>query len=196
MKTRSVKTEKVIDRALLLLRSEGDRGVTMRRVAQDADMSLSNVQYYFKNKDALLKAMADRYFYRCLEDIEGEQFIAAGDDAKAALREMLESFLAHGLEVSNMCRVFREYWALATRNEEIEAYLVNYYRELATVLKQKLRPLAAEERVLDEAVSMFIPLVEGYSITCPALPCGIRQMTELTSDLLYAVLQGDRRCRD
>ena len=195
MKTRTVKAEKVIDRALVLLRTEGDRGVTMRRVAQDADMSLSNVQYYFKNKDALLKAMADRYFYRCLEDIEEEPVISAEGDVKAALGQMLERFLAHGLEVSDMCRVFREYWALAARNAEIEAYLVSYYRDLAKVFKEKLRPLAVDERALDEAVSMFIPLVEGYSITCPALPCGIREMTELTRDLLYDVLRGDKHDR-
>ena len=192
MKERSAKAERVIDCAMALLRNEGDRGVTMRRVAQDAGMSLSNVQYYFKNKDALLKAMADRYFYQCLEDIEGEQFLFETGDTKAALRLVIRNFLAHGLEVSDMCRVFREYWALATRNAEIEDYLVNYYSRLAAVLKEKLRPLAVDELALDEAVSMFIPVVEGYSITCPALPIDIDRMTELTADLLLSVLHRER----
>ncbi len=192
MKERGAKAEKVIDCATALLRNEGDRGVTMRRVAQDAGMSLSNVQYYFKNKDALLKAMADRYFYQCLEDIESEQFPGEAGDAKAALHPVIESFLAHGLEVSDMCRVFREYWALATRNAAIESYLVNYYTRLAVVLKDKLRPMAVDEPALDEAVSMFIPVVEGYSITCPALPIDIDRMTELTADLLLSVLHRER----
>ena len=189
MKERSAKAEGVIDCAMALLRNEGDRGVTMRRVAQDAGMSLSNVQYYFKNKDALLKAMADRYFYRCLEDIEGEQFLFEADDVKTALRLVIRSFLAHGLEVSDMCRVFREYWALATRNTEIEGYLVNYYSRLAAVVKNKLRPLTVDEPALNEAVSLFIPIVEGYSITCPALPVDIDRMTELTTGLLLDVLR-------
>ena len=193
MKDRGAKAERVIDCAMALLRKEGDRGVTMRRVAQDAGMSLSNVQYYFKNKDALLKAMADRYFYQCLEDIEGEQFLLDADGAKAALRPVIRSFLAHGLEVSDMCRVFREYWALATRNAEIEDYLVNYYSRLAAVLKDKLRPLAVDEPALGEAVSLFIPIVEGYSITCPALPVDIDRMTELTADLLLSVLYRKRK---
>ncbi len=192
MKERSAKAQGVIDCAMALLRNEGDRGVTMRRVAQDAGMSLSNVQYYFKNKDALLKAMADRYFYQCLEDIEGEQFLFETGDTKAALRLVIRNFLAHGLEVSDMCRVFREYWALATRNAEIEDYLVNYYSRLAAVLKEKLRPLAVDELALDEAVSMLIPVVEGYSITCPALPIDIDRMTELTADLLLSVLHRER----
>lgn len=192
MKERGAKAEKVIDCAMALLRNEGDRGVTMRRVAQDAGMSLSNVQYYFKNKDALLTAMADRYFYQCLEDIESEQFPDDTSGAKAALRPVVLSFLAHGLEVSDMCRVFREYWALATRNAAIESYLVNYYTRLAVVLKDKLRPLAVDEPALDEAISLFIPVVEGYSITCPALPVDIDRMTDLTTDLLLSVLRGKR----
>lgn len=73
---------------------------------------------------------------------------------------------------------------------------MNYYRKLAQVFKENLPPLAANERALDEAVSMFMPLVEGYSITCPALPCGIHEMTGLTSDLLYAVLQEGERTWD
>ena len=192
MKERGAKAERVIDCAMALLRNEGDRGVTMRRVAQDAGMSLSNVQYYFKNKDALLKAMADRYFYQCLEDIEGEPFLFETNDQTAALRAVSRNFLAHGLEVSDMCRVFREYWALATRNAEIENYLVNYYSRLSAVLKDKLRPLAIDESALDEAVSLFIPVVEGYSITCPALPVDIDRMTELTADLLLSALHRER----
>lgn len=50
------------------------------------------------------------------------------------------------LEVSEMCWIFREYWALATRNAEIEDYLVKYYRRLAAVFKDKLRPLVVDER--------------------------------------------------
>ena len=91
-----------------------------------------------------------------------------------------------------MCRVFREYWALATRNAEIADYLMNYYSRLAAVLKEKLRPLAVDEPALDEAVSLFIPVVEGYSITCPALPVDIDRMTELTADLLLSLLHRGR----
>ena len=59
-------------------------------------MSLSNVQYYFKNKDALLKAMADRYFYRCLEDIEGERFIATVYEFEQIVIELKAKVLEGG----------------------------------------------------------------------------------------------------
>ncbi|GAL09454.1 hypothetical protein JCM19233_420 [Vibrio astriarenae] len=65
MSKKSAKIEKVLDISIELLRQEGDYGVSMRKVATLAEMSLSNVQYYFKTKDDLLKAMADRYFQQC-----------------------------------------------------------------------------------------------------------------------------------
>ena len=188
MKPKQPTAEKVIDVALALLRNEGDRGVTMRRVAQEAGMSLSNVQYHFRTKDVLLRALADRYFQRCLEEIRAEELTIPGEEVRPILERALGHFLSHGLEVSEMCRIFREYWALATRNEEIASYLVNYYRDMAEILKDQLRPLARNDEALDEAVSLLIPLVEGYTITCPSLPCEIDRMTHLTTELLLSAL--------
>jgi len=40
-----------------LLKDVGSEGLSMRKVAQKADMSLSNVQYYFKTKELLLAGL-------------------------------------------------------------------------------------------------------------------------------------------
>ncbi|MCG7962859.1 MAG: TetR/AcrR family transcriptional regulator, partial [Candidatus Thiodiazotropha taylori] len=93
------KPEKIIDHALELLKTKGDHGLTMRQVAQRSEMSLSNAQHYFKNKDELLKAMADRYFGACIEDIRGQASINVEGNIDAQLSEMLVGFLKHGLEV-------------------------------------------------------------------------------------------------
>lgn len=185
---KTAKTEKIIDCALLLLKTEGDYGVTMRQVAVRADMSLSNVQYYFKNKDELLKAMADRYFQACLDDIRSIESIQPVDDIKRALSAMLKEFLAHGLEISEMCRIFREYWAIATRNPVIESYLKNYYASLSEVLSEKLQPVAANDKALEKATSVIIPFVEGYTITAPALSKDIHEVNEMLTDIVCGLL--------
>ncbi|MES9993997.1 MAG: TetR/AcrR family transcriptional regulator [Candidatus Thiodiazotropha sp.] len=183
------KIEKIVDCGLLLLKTEGDYGVTMRQVAVKAEMSLSNVQYYFKNKDELLKAMADRYFNACIEDVEGLDSIASNKKQKQALSKMLKSFLSHGLEISEMCHIFREYWAIATRNEEIQRYLRDYYVSLSAVLADKLRPLATNENTLSEAVSIIIPYVEGYSITALSMPKDINQVADILTDTVLGLLK-------
>ena len=173
------KSEKVIDCGLELLKERGDHGLTMRQVALKAEMSLSNVQYYFKEKNDLLTAIADRYFNECLEDIEKKPALASGSNLQSDLSKLLREFLEHGLEVSEMCRIFREYWAIATRNQTIENYLSDYYRRLAEILSDKLRNASVSEKAVLTAVSVIIPFVEGYSITALSLPRNIDGMTDL-----------------
>lgn len=187
MSKKTPKTEKILNIAIELLKHEGDFGITMRRVASLAEMSLSNVQYYFKNKDALLKAMADRYFQQCLSDIAGQPALSA----RAKLAPFVHTFLLHGHELSDMCRIFREYWALSTRNETIDAYLSDYYQTLASILADKLRPLAADESALTKAVSILLPYVEGYSVTAPSLPETLETMNTLVEKILWQCLQGE-----
>jgi len=183
------KAEKIIDCALMLLKTEGDHGVTMRQVAQRSDMSLSNVQYYFKNKDELLKAMADRYFGLCIQDIQGQVGLTEQGDIEAELSAMLLEYLRHGLEISEMCRIFREYWAIATRNEAIDQYLTDYYKRLIEALSRKLEPASASPEALTHAVSLIIPYVEGYTITSRALPVDIEQASRMLVTLVMSVLR-------
>ncbi len=182
------KSETIIDCALELLNTQGDHGVTMRQVAQCADISLSNVQYYFKNKDELLTALANRYFNNCLEDIRQLPVLTDGDDLSSELAQMLRGFLSHGLEVSEMCRIFREYWAIATRNDVIEKYLSDYYLEMSDILSEKLRPISASPEALSSAVSVIIPFVEGYSITAHSLPKNIDGVTELLTSTVMSLI--------
>ena len=187
------KPEKIIDCALELLKTQGDHGVTMRQVAQRSEMSLSNAQHYFKNKDELLKAMADRYFGNCIEDIRGQASITAEGDIYTELSEMLMEFLKHGLEVSEMCRIFREYWAIATRNQVIEQYLTDYYKSMIETLSNKLQAVAASPAALEKAVSLIIPYVEGYSITAKALPIDIEEANRMFVTMVVAILSDKAR---
>ena len=186
---KNAKAEKVLDVALLLLKNEGDYGVTMRKVAALADMSLSNVQYYYKNKDALLKSMADRYFQSCLEQIKKIDTIQSDDCWKLEIEKLLRGFLVHGLEVTDMCRLFREYWAISTRNQAIDEHIKQYYREMVVILSDKLRPVAQSEQGLAKAVSVIIPFSEGYSITALAMPEDINSITSILQSLVVNLLQ-------
>ncbi len=185
---KNTKTEKVLDVAFELLKSAGDHGVTMRQVASTAGMSLSNVQYYYKTKDELLKALADRYFNTCLEELKSVKPVESRATLEEDLERLLVLFLQHGIEVTEMCCVFREYWAISTRNEEISNHIDQYYKEMVKILSDKLSPAAKSEEGLTKAVSFFIPYVEGYSITANAMPNNIQSITEslivIISDLL------------
>ena len=187
---KNAKSEKVVDCALALLTEQGDHGLTMRQVAQRAEMSLSNVQYYFKNKDALLTAVADRYFNQCLVEVQQQPVQLSQANLKPELTKMLREYLAHGLEISEMCRIFREYWAIATRNPAIAEYLSNYYRQLGDSVAEKLQPVAASPQAISNAVSVIIPFVEGYTITAASLPRSFEDISEQLTNIVIQQLTG------
>lgn len=187
MPKKSAKVERILDIAIELLKTEGDFGVTMRKVASVADMSLSNVQYYFKTKDDLLKAVADRYFQQCLDDLRALPVM----EEEKALRPIVSMLLSHGHELSDMCRIFREYWAISTRNESIESYLSDYYQTMVVVMKEKIAPLAKDQTSQSRAVSILIPFVEGYSVTAKAMPVSLDEMVDTIEAILLVNLRGD-----
>ncbi len=55
------KIEHMLNCAMTLLKDSGDQGLTMRKIAETANMSLSNVQYYFKTKELLLGALLEGF---------------------------------------------------------------------------------------------------------------------------------------
>lgn len=138
----------------------------MRKVANLSEMSLSNVQYYFKTKNDLLIAVADRYFAKGLTEMREMAVVKTEDE----LTDFVRAFLQHGLEISEMCRIFREYWAISTRNQAIKEYLDSYYQSYFSVVSEKLSPLTRSESNLSNAVAIFLSTTEGYSVTAPSIP--------------------------
>ena len=58
----SSKIEHILNCAMSILKESGDQGLTMRKIAEAADMRLSNVQYYFKTKELLLGALLEGFY--------------------------------------------------------------------------------------------------------------------------------------
>ena len=49
----------IIQAATTVLKDFGTEGLTMRKVATEAEMSLGNLQYHFRNQTALMAGLAD-----------------------------------------------------------------------------------------------------------------------------------------
>ncbi|MBE1299259.1 MAG: hypothetical protein GJ680_05060 [Alteromonadaceae bacterium] len=90
-----------------------------------------------------------------------------------------------------MCRIFREYWAISTRNKVIDEYIKQYYRDWAGILCDKLKLVSKTEKGLSRAVSLFIPFVEGYSIAALAMPERIDVVAKDLTDALWGLLSSD-----
>lgn len=190
------KRQKIIEVALILLKTQGDYGLTMRKVASNSGVSLSNVQYYFKNKNDLLKAMADKYFNDCLEQLRGIELVDSNTSAnkkndidEEKIREFIKPLLTHGWETSEMCQIFREYWAISTRNTDIEAYIEQYYQKMSAIIMDRFSLVSQSNFGLPVAVSLLISFVEGYSITAKSMPTDFDKIVDVLTSIIINILR-------
>jgi AcrR family transcriptional regulator len=118
----SVTTEKGMSRAhdILyaargLLAADGYSGLSMRRVAAEVGMSLSNVQHYYQSKDSLLEALllyTMDVFQAKMDGISAEMTSASRSEQFLSTVDMFLEEITDPVTHA----IFFEIWALASRN--------------------------------------------------------------------------------
>lgn len=183
MSSRKDRKSHIIQSALTVLKEVGSEGLTMRLVATNAGMSLGNLQYHFKDKPALLAGMAKRYFEDCTDMLDQYQHNPTTGAERERIQNLISFFMDHVDHISDMCRIFREIWALSTRDNVVHDQLINYYQTMVEKLSEKLAPFYDDPEKTKKAVTLLLPYFEGYSITTKALPLTKDQTTELLTQL-------------
>ena len=158
----------VIQSAIEVLKTQGMEGLTMRKVAAQAGMSLGNLQYHYPSKTALIAGLVAHYFAEC------EKLLDDYEHKPASLERQLHALVLFHLsrmeELSDMCKIFREIWALSTRDPQLHEQLMGYYRVTLEKLSGLIAAMGAKKREADLIASLFLPFIEGYSITAHAMP--------------------------
>ncbi len=166
MKTENPKKQERIDSilntALNILRDKGANGLTMRQVASHCNITLSNVQYYFKNRDELLRGMVSHCLGNCEKVIEEH----LNNNTYSTHRELIHSIIKLGMvdnrELTELRTIFREFQAISSRNPSIKAFLENYYAEIS----ERYSALFNSFRIKNSRLiaGLIISFTEGYSV--------------------------------
>lgn len=174
----------VMAHALELLTEAGYQGLTMRGIADRCGMSLSNVQYYFRTKDELIAEIAERYFAEC-DTILSAYFAEHGPvETRDGLQGLVGLFLEHGRDMTDMCRVFRELWAIGSRNQHVAEQLDHHYRRLGARLGQFLKYPSTDVAKVERMVALLLVISEGYSIVARSQPMDHEQATAFYTGIL------------
>ncbi|NRA28923.1 MAG: TetR/AcrR family transcriptional regulator [Parvularculaceae bacterium] len=180
----SPKQRQILEAALALLSEVGGTGLSMRKLAERADMRLSNVQYYFPSRDDVLRSMVQLYFEECTDSIH--ELTAASDatTTEERLRYLVRLGLSHGETLSEMCKIFRELWAVAGRNEAVHDCLMDYYRGFADVVSIFIVGREVASSVHERVKAILIPYFEGYSIAAPSLSLSVDEVEDMLFDMI------------
>lgn len=186
----SAKIEHILNCAMNILKESGDQGLTMRKVAEEADMRLSNVQYYFKTKELLLAALLEGFL---VEYAESMSLLTFSDLLSAEKRlGQLMLHILNDVEKSDCAVVFKEIWAIAERNSAVKKAVDDYYGQFHAMLFDELKKVAPEgckKTTLNNAVAILLPFIEGYCITSPNLKIPANKLSQQLARVLYQLLK-------
>jgi AcrR family transcriptional regulator len=188
MSKAELKRQFILQQTEALLIREGGAALSMRKVADACAMSLGNLQYHYATREALLEALLASFIANYVALVRDRPFQPTGD-----LQRDLSGILSSGLELldrTEASRVFKELWAAAQQSDSLAAEMTAYYRELARFYAQTLRSLdqTAGDENINRAVSVLMPLLEGYCVTRSALPHDRRELAEIWARAISATL--------
>lgn len=167
MTTRGEETRaNIASAALELLREKGSAGLTMRGVASATGLSLSNVQYHFKTRAALLDGLTTHHLRRCSDAFEQ----AVRDAGAVSLRTILAASLCDE-RVLATGPAFRELFALARAEPNVHAQLTAYYAASLERFADFLGTISeASHDTRLEVATVLMTSIEGAYLLIDATP--------------------------
>lgn len=169
MEKKEDKKKIIIQVTIALLGEEGADTLSMRKVAKSAGISLSNLQYYYNSKDALLVATVEQYFKGCQEEVTEKLPLLTTEDGVLSTQffEQLLGLLLYNGKENRQTIMFREIAALSSRNKELEAAVDKYYKEYCIWLTALISKYTSHP---EKVICLIVPYLEGFANMGTTLP--------------------------
>lgn len=161
-----VRREQIVRATIRCLARDGYAGLTMKRVALEADVSQGILHYYFRDKAAMLAAAALRVTTDLDRRVAAE---ARGTrDARGRLRAVIRACLRTAVENRDFWTVFIEFWGEALHDRRLARVNRQAYARARRLIGTALaRGIAAGEfrgRDVQEAAAVVLALLDGLSL--------------------------------
>ena len=177
----------IVRATIRCLARDGYSGLTMRKVAREAEVSQGILHYYFADKRAILVAALEAV----AADLD-RRVAAAQDrgpkDARARLLALVEACLRLAVEERAFWTVFVEFWGEIMHNRRLRTINAALYdrtqRLIGAVVAQGVRVGTFRRTDPLRAAAVILGLVDGVSL-------------QLTFDpTAFSVAEATRFCRD
>jgi AcrR family transcriptional regulator len=157
------RTEAILDAATAILIEKGYAHLSTRKIAARAGIRAGNLQYYYRSKQDVVRAVLDRYLERAMWRVKAR--IEEAGLAEESLEIALTSILADQQSAEN-CRFFWELWALAARDPEVaeamSAFYEGYWRAMVITLLRE-NPVLGRPRA-ERRAALLVSMLEGLTL--------------------------------
>jgi len=173
----SDRREALVDAAIESLKRYGYEGLSVRRIAAEAGVSIGLINHHFPNKDTLV-AESYRTFGRRLAANFEAAVAAAGPEPRARLRAYLDAFFSGPNLNPQVLTAWVVYWSLVQVSPEMKAVRDEEGKGYSEVLGQLLSDLAKSRGGmtvdLGLAVTGLTALLDGLWLQLCLDPTSIR----------------------
>lgn len=159
-----IQSQKILEVARAIFIAEGYGAFTMRRVAREANIVLSNLQHYYKTKDDLLRAMIEHELIRY--DLELKKAL---DNQNLTAEDRLSfyvDFLLEDLRDPETAHFFFHLWSAAANNEYAAKVMDQAYSHQCKNAYDLIEPLTPNisKRVREQRASIIITMIDGLML--------------------------------
>jgi TetR/AcrR family transcriptional repressor of bet genes len=173
----SDRREALVDAAIESLKRWGHEGLSVRRIAAEAGVSIGLINHHFPHKDSLV-AESYRAFSRRLSQSYEAAVAAAGKDPRTRLRAYFNAFFSNPNLDPQVLTAWVVYWSLVQVSPEMRAVRDEEGRGYSAVLGRLLSDLAQSRGGvpvdLGLVVSGLTALLDGLWLQLCLDPSSIR----------------------
>jgi AcrR family transcriptional regulator len=154
----------ILEAARNIFMEQGYTKLTMRKVATKANISIGNLNYYYRTKEDLLRDLLDYVINPYLEEFERARD-NAGESPEKQLKAVLK-FWIEDLATPETTVFFPECWALANHNPFVATLIDDMYRKAREVLNElipQINPTLTQKE--SEQIALYMcATMEGLTI--------------------------------
>ena len=158
-----LRTAQIIEAAIGVFSEKGFHEARMEDISQAAGLSKGTLYLYFKDKDALIKAIAIEVFHR--EQAELENACQMPGTAAEKIQTLMEFFVVRGEDTEASMPIVFEFYALSSRRPDVQQILSNHLRVsvecIKEILQQGVKSREFPPLDTEKAAITFMALLEG-----------------------------------
>ncbi len=181
---RQVRREQIENAALKSVLKRGFPGSTLRVVAREAKVPLSFLHYYFRDKDDLMRCVAERILARAVERLE--QARGSEHDPLRAAHAVLQECLMGTTENRSALLAFIEHWASCVRKGTVDRFYTKVHFSFRRVIANALRDAGVQEP--DKLALVLFAMIAGYATFYWSKPLDADERTSVL-EAAYAMVE-------
>jgi AcrR family transcriptional regulator len=132
-----VRRRQILDAAEVVFAKRGIDKARMDDIVEESGLSKGALYWYFKSKDALIRALIDRVFISEMQ--EAEELMETDMPASEKLKLFVSYAVREYKRFDKLMPLAYEFVALAARSKAVRQFIVGYFRRYTSLLSKTIQ---------------------------------------------------------